>query len=198
MVQQGRLDRSNRVTRPKQGSWGSTSQDLLFVASRLFCLSKHESPRFVYAGIPLLLAAIHTFAIEYEALLNLELVGAELSTDSLARIMQVRYGVSGVLLRELEDLIEIRNEIIHPVPLPSGTPDNWPDYLRRVKEKGLLTTTGNPDADYCMFAQMASHKLFAWAVEVTKALYEAIVYSNPERTSLFRRFLDENFNTLFG
>ena len=168
------------------------------MASRLFRLSSQESPRFVYAGIPLLLAATHSFAIEFEALLNLEPVAAELSKDSLVKIMQLRYGVSGVLLRDLEDLVEIRNEIIHPMPLPSGTSDDWPDYLRRVKEKGLLTTTGNPDSDYYMLAQVASHNLFAWAVEVTKALYEAVVYSNPEKISLFRPFLNENFKTLFG
>ena len=94
--------------------------------------------------------------------------------------------------------MEIRNEIIHPVPLPTGTPDNWPDYLRRVKSKGLLSTTGKPNSDYVMLGQIASHKLFMWAIDVTEGLYKAIIESNPAKVELFRPFLDPNFQMLFG
>jgi hypothetical protein len=52
----------------------------------------------------------------------------------LPSLTETRYGVSGGLLEELRDLIEIRNEIMHPVPLPVGTAANSPDYLRRVKK----------------------------------------------------------------
>jgi hypothetical protein len=122
----------------------------------------------------------------------------ELSGDSLTKLMETRYRVSGDLLEDLRDLMEIRNEILHPVPLPTGTPDNWPDYLRRVKQKGLLTTSGSPNCDYVMLGQIASHKLFAWAVEVTKRLYRAIVYSNPAKVQMFQDYLDHNFDGLFG
>jgi len=176
------------------------------VASRLYRLSRDESDlssdknhsRFVYAGIPLLLAAIWSFAIEYESIQNLGPVPAELSTDPLVKVMQTRYGVSGGLLEDLRDLVEIRNELLHPIPLPPGTPDNWPDYLRRVKQKGLLASTGDPNADYIMFGQIASHRLFAWAVELTKRLYTAVVDSNPAKSPMFQPFLDSNFNALFG
>ena len=205
MVNSGRTDRSSRITQRKSGTWGTTSQDLLFVAVRLYRLSRDESSsrpdknssRLVYAGIPLLLAAAHSFAIEYEGILNSGPVPAELSVDSLVKIMDNRYGVSGCLLQDLQDLVEIRNEIIHPVPLPAGTPDNWPDYLRRVKKKELLTTTGDPNADYILLAQIASHKLFAWAVEVTKCLYSAIINSNPAKMPMFLPLLD-NLKNLFG
>lgn len=182
------------------------SQDLLHLAAQLFRLSKEESntrtdkntSRFVYAGIPLLLAAAHSFAIEYEGMLNLETLPAELSTDPLAKLMETRYGLSGRPLADLRDLIEIRNEIIHPIPLPAGTTDNWPDYLRHIKQKGLLSSTGDPKADYIMLAQIASHRLFEWAVEVTRVLYGAIVNSSLTKAQLFQNFLDENFKTLFG
>lgn len=130
--------------------------------------------------------------------MNLEPVPAELCTDSLVKIMEARHGVSGVLLQDLRDLVEIRNEIIHPVPLPSGTQDNWPVYLRRVKKKGLLTTTGDPNADYVLLAQIGSHKLFTWAVDVTKGLYEAVINSNAAKMQAFQPFLDHNFKNLFS
>lgn len=205
MAKTGRNDRLNRVTEHRSGTWGTVSQDLLHLAAKLFRLSKEESntrtdkntSRFVYAGIPLLLAAAHSFAIEYEGILNLEPLSPELASVPLAVLMETRYGLSGSRLEELRDLIEIRNEIIHPVPVPAGTPDNWPEYLRHVKQMGLLSSTGDPDVDFIMLAQMASHRLFVWAIEVTKSLYNAIVNSNPKKAQLFQNFLDENFKTLF-
>ena len=206
MSNAGRTDRLSRVTQHKSGAWGTVSQDLLHLAAKLFRLSKDESnaqtdkntSRFVYAGIPLLLSAAHSFAVEYEGILTLEPLPAELSTDPLAKLMETRYGITGSQLEDLRDLIEIRNEIIHPHPLPAGTPDNWPDYLRHVKQKGLLSSTGDPNADYIMLAQIASHRLFGWSVEVINVLYGAIVNSNPTKAQLFQKFLDDNFKTLFG
>jgi hypothetical protein len=109
-----------------------------------------------------------------------------------------RYGATSNLLADLGYLVEIRNEIIHPVPLPTGTPDNWPEYLRKIKRKGLLSTTGDPDADYIMMSQIASHRLFRWAIDVTKQVYAVIVHSNPAKITMFLPILDQNFGALFG
>lgn len=201
----GRTDRSCRIAERKSGGWGSSSQDLLYLAARLFRLSRDESSsrpdrnnsRFVYAGIPLLLGSTYSFAIEYEGFMNLCPVPTELIKDNLVRIMKERYGVSGDLLQDLRDLVQIRHEIIHPIPLPVGTRDNWPNYLRRVKEKGLLNTSGDPNADYILLGQIASHRLFTWAVEVTKSLYVAIINSNPAKAPACLPFLG-NFNTFYG
>lgn len=207
MLKNGRKERFERLTQPKTGAWGTSSQDLLRLAGRLFRMSAEEARSsrdqnhsdFVYAGLPMLLAAVQSFIIEYEGMLNLQPLSNELSAPSgLAVLLESRYGVTGDLLEEIRELIEIRNEIIHPVPLPPGTPDNWPDYLRRVKQRGLLLTTGDPKADYIMFDQISSHRLFEWAVEITKKLYEVIVYSNPDKILVFERYLDYNFQVLFG
>jgi hypothetical protein len=206
MTISGRSDRSARITQRRSGSWGSTSQDMLTVVARLFRLSNDEAKsrpdknhsRYVYAGIPLLLAAVQSFAVEYEGMLSLEPLPTELSADSLARLMETRYGVSGSNLEDLRDLIEIRNEIIHPVPLPAGTADNWPAYLRRIKQKGLLSSTGKPDSDYIMLGQIASHRLFKWAIAVTKNLYAVIIASNSAKVRMFEAFLDPNFESFFG
>ena len=207
MLKNGRKERSDRLTQPKTGAWATSSQDLLFFAGRLFRMSAEEARSsrdqnqsdFTYAGVPLLLAAVQSFIIEYEGMLNLQPLSDELSVPrGLAVLLESRYSVTGDLLEEVRELIEVRNEIIHPVPLPPGTPDNWPDYLRRVKQRGLLSTTGDPKADYIMFSQISSHKLFEWAVELTKKIYETVVYSNPDKVLMFERYLDYNFQTLFG
>lgn len=203
----GRKERSDRLTQPKTGAWGTSSQDLLSFAGRLFRMSAEEARSsldqnqsdFTYAGVPLLLAAVQSFIIEYEGMLNLQPLSDELSAPrGLAVLLESHYHVTGDFLEEIRELIEVRNEIIHPVPLPPGTSDNWPDYLRRVKQRGLLSTTGDPNADYIMFSQISSHRLFEWAVEITKKIYEAIVYSNPDKVLMFERYLDYNFQTLFG
>jgi hypothetical protein len=196
----GRAERSGRIAHRKSGAWGTSSQDVLMVAAKL-ARSRQDgnTSRYVYGGIPLLLAATHSFIIEYEAIGNVGALPSELYDGiSLARLMETRYGVSGDLLQDLRDLTEIRNEIIHPAPLPAGTRDNWPDYLRRVKQKGLLNTTGDPEADFILLSQIASHALFKWAVEITKQLYAAIVYSDLSKVQLFLPILDGNFRALFG
>src|SRR6266404_5406716 len=161
----GRVERADRITQRKSGAWGTSSQDFLMVVARLFRLSEQEASsrpdgntsRYVYAGIPLLLAACHSFIIEYEGIMNVGPMPPILSKrEPLVKLLK-GYGATSDLITDLRDLVEIRNEIIHPVPLPTGTPDNWPKYLRRIKHKGLLSTTGDPDTDYIMMSQIASH-----------------------------------------
>jgi hypothetical protein len=207
MPKKARDERSERLTQRKFGGWGTTSQDLLSVVGKLFHLSAEEAEasqdqnhsRYTYAGLPLLFSAIYSFIIEYEGILNSQPLSDNLLAKSgLADLLERRYGVCGDLLAEFRELNEIRNEIIHPIPLPVGTPDNWPDYLRSVKQQGLLSSTGNPQADYLMLPQMASHNLFKWAVGITEQVYEAIVNSDPAKAASFQRFVHLNFRTLFG
>lgn len=191
----------DRLIKPKVGASGSTSQDYLELTAKLFHQSEKESrssssgnhSAFVLAGIPLLVAAVHSFATEYESFMSngplAEALCKALSNDPLASLLESRYRVSGDLLADVKDLIEIRNEICHPVPRPPGTPDNWPEYLRHVKNKGLLSSTGDPTADFIMFHQITSHRLFAWAVDVIKGVFSAIVNSNPGDNLVFQLFL---------
>jgi len=199
MAPTGRRDRESRIIDQKSGSWASSSQDLLYLAVRLFRISKEESAsmpdhnmsRFVYAGIPFLLAAVHSFIVEYEGILPTRPLPIELSREPLAEIMEKNYGLSGDALQDLKDLVEIRNEIIHPVPLPTGTQDNWPTYLKRVKTKGILNSQSNPEFDYSLLGQIASHKLYVWAVDVTEVLYSRIVESDATKAPMFRLVLRE-------
>lgn len=109
--------------------------------------------------------------------------------DALDALVEQRYSVTGSVLEDFKDLIELRNELTHPVHLPPGTSDNWPDYLRRIKSLGLLNTTGKTDEDFDLLAQVASHRLFRWAFGVAKVLFQAIVNSDPQRASQFQDLL---------
>jgi|SRR5579864_4242242 len=207
MPNKAKTERSERLTQRKSGGWATMSQNLLFVVSKLYSLSAEEAAiaqdqkhsRYIYAGLPLLLSAIYSFIVEYEGMLNPQPLSADLlAKNGLAVLLEHRYGISGSLLEEFKDLTEIRNEIIHPIPLPVGTADNWPDYLRRVKQQGLLCSTGDPNADYLMLSQMASHTLFKWAVGITERVYDAILNSDPTKAPSYQRFGQANFRTLFG
>lgn len=201
----GRKDRQVRLQQLRSGAWGTISTDLVCFVERLFRFSKAEAvssedgnlSKFVYAGIPLLLAALRSFIIEQESLGRLTPPPPEVDSDDLIELLRSRYGVAEPLLEDVRLLREIRNEIIHPNPLPPGTPDNWPSYLRPIKERGLLTSTGRPDGDYIMYGQIASHSLFAWAVKVTRDTFEAIVNSEPMRGKPLQGFVD-NFEAFLS
>src|SRR5713226_4632054 len=73
--------------------------------------------------------------------------------------------------------IAVRNEMVHPVPLPTGTGDDCPTHLRHLKQTGLLESTG--EATDCRFMeQLASHRLFDWSCRVTRDLFQCVVNSN--------------------
>jgi hypothetical protein len=175
-----------------QGS--TTSQEFLVLVARLFELSKRSAAKadggnyssFTFAGLPMLLAALQALVVEYEYLLNP--LGVAPPPDINGPDFLGRYRVSGQLLDDFNDLIELRNEIIHPAHVPTGTPDNWPAYLGRVKDLGLLNTTGTPGGDYALFDQLASHRLFEWAIGVVRSLYGAVIMSDASRAPMFIGF----------
>src|ERR1039457_3171453 len=195
MGQGGFRDREDRLTDRNPGQWATSSQDYLLVVSKLFALSWREAKRYangnwsgyLYAGIPLLISSIHAFMVEYENMLRPK---SDLTKilDPPA-ILERRYGVAGSLLDDFKDLYEIRNELMHPAHLPPGTPDNWPEYLRRIKDIGLLNTTGRSDGDHHLLGQIASHRLFRWAMGIANRVFQAIVQREPPRAPLYQDLL---------
>jgi hypothetical protein len=134
----------------------------------------------------MLLAALRTFVVEYERRPGQTAEPSDINGSLFAS----RYAIDGALRDDLDALIELRNEIIHPAHVQTGSGDNWPVYLSDFKQKGLLNSTGDPQADYSLLSQIASHRLFAWAIRVTRSVYEKVVMSDPERESLFKGCLD--------
>jgi|HubBroStandDraft_6_1064221.scaffolds.fasta_scaffold03395_13 hypothetical protein len=192
----GTKDRKDRLGQRKSGQWSTVSSDLLYLACRLYKLSETEanastdkkSSKMVFAGIPLLLSSLSSLIIECENIGTVTPRALDMS-QPLPKLLSERYGMSGKLLKEFECLCEIRNEIVHPVPLPTGTKDNWPDYIRRVKDKRVVIEHPEPNTHYTFFAQMASHDLFAWAVVITREAYKAVIHSYPGQGGLFQIFL---------
>jgi hypothetical protein len=199
----GTRDRVDRVKQRLTGQWSSVSSDLLFLAARLYRLSEKEADasidkrtsRMVFAGIPLLLSSLTSLILECESIGVLTAPAVD-PLAPLPRVLSEKYGMSGELLKDFECLCEVRNEIIHPVPLPTGTNDNWPEYLRRVKDKRVAVEHPEPGTHYTFFAQMASHDLFAWAVVVIRGAYEVVIRSYPGGGGILQLFL-ANFNN-FG
>lgn len=195
MTRRGTQDRRERVT-TRHGGWSaSSSQDYLHLAHLLFCHSKSYAAgcaggncsKYTWAALPILLAALQALVVEYEFILNPQAVAKPSDINSPEFVS--RYGIAGELLENFNDLIELRNEVVHPAHAPTGTPDNWPGYLTRVKKLGVLESTGAADHDYVLLGQIASHRLFAWAVQIVRSLYEVVIASDSQRTPLFAPYL---------
>jgi hypothetical protein len=192
----GTKDRKGRLEQRKSGQWSTVSSDLLFLASRLYKLSEQDAnnatdkrtSKMVFAGVPLLLSSLYSLIIECESIAVLTAPDVD-PFKALPNVLSTKYGMSGELLKDFECLCEVRNEIVHPVPLPTGTADNWPEYLRRVKDKMVTVRHPDPETHYTFFGQLASHDLFAWAVFVTYGAYQAVIHSFPERGGTLQLFL---------
>jgi hypothetical protein len=165
------------------------------LASRLYRLASNEAAEsvngntsyYVFAGIPILLAALQALVAEIEFIIFSPKRRKPVDVNTLDFVKD--YGIVGDLHDDLNDLIELRNEIVHPAHATCGAKDNCPPYLSSVKKKGLLNSTGDPQTDYTMLGQIASHRLFKWSVGITQRLYKIVIESDPDRAPLFRPFL---------
>ncbi len=173
---QGRESRKQRITKKHNGGWGSSSQDFARLAFMLFeqsaCYAKKVDGNcsiYTLSGIPMLFSALRCLLVE----LNMGMHSQKqiVSSGNIATsandvyLIVNNYKLPKDLKEELRYLAEIRNEIIHPSHMPTGTDDNTPLYLNIVKEKGLLQSTGG-SSDYTWISQLQSHKLFQWAFEI--------------------------------
>lgn len=196
IANEGKKDRDARLREWRAGPWGTHHSILVEVIGELYQSSRSGGPisaSFTYAGIPLLVSALQSFVIEYECLLSFDRSCLEPLTrgglGGLRELLEKRYRVHGKLLEEAGLLIEVRNEMVHPVPLPEGSPDNCPEYLRPLKEAGLLKSTGE-ESDYVFEEQLASHKLFAWSCRVTRDLFQHVAASNPGKVAHWQEMVD--------
>ena len=81
-----------------------------------------------------------------------------------------------VLLALLDEIVvEVRNEIVHPMPFPTGTQWNVPNNLFPLHEMGLLISTGKPDSDYTFSDKVRSYALGYWCWEVVETCVTLLV-----------------------
>lgn len=71
------------------------------------------------------------------------------------------------ILENVALAVEIRNEIVHAVPVPIGTLWNVPAKLLPLHEMGVLMTTGKAEADYTLHDKFRSYALAYWCWEQT-------------------------------
>ena len=171
----GFASRKDRLTKRFGGAWGTSSQDFLMLVDMLYAASKRYadggdgnfSP-YTLAGVPTLLAAFRCLLIEVNDGVLTDLVSREDALASLAKsrneisFLEDWYTIPAELLADLRLLQEVRNEIVHPSHRPGPEADNTPTYLRSLKDRGLLQSTGK-EADYIWIGQLQSHRLFRWA-----------------------------------
>jgi len=192
MTTSGRADRESRLTENRSGAWGSSSADFMRVARLLFDHSKvyastidgNSSP-YTLCAIPMLLSSLRCLVVEYASYSPTDAVTLTMLTElnDFAKMLD-RYHVDEPLRSDAVLLQEVRNEILHSAHRPSGTPDNWPDYLRVLKDRGLTQSTGRVDSDYIFFSQLQSHRLFAWSWQVVRDLAETILRSDSRKSNV--------------
>lgn len=145
---------------------------------------------YALSAIPMLLSSLRCLVVEYASYppVDRSTLSALDRPADFAVVLKT-YGITDPLRSDALLLQDLRNEIIHPAHRPSGTPDNWPDYLRTLKDKGLLQSSGRNDSDYIFFSQLQSHRLFAWSWQVTRDIVERVLQSDPKKLPVLGRFL---------
>lgn len=186
----GKKSRNERLTNSLPGAWGAYSQSYMRLALTLLEASyqhalgnkdQNVSP-YPLTGIPLLFSALRALLIEcnsglYDMTLKEDKAIMErLSKDpNELKILYESYKVDGNLYEELSMMYEIRNELVHPALRPSGTQDMTPDYLRPLKELGVLQSTGDPSGDYPWMNQLESHRLFVYCFELLEKISHKVL-----------------------
>lgn len=130
MAAEGRKSREDRLLKEHSGAWGTSSVDFVVLVRDLYRLSKQYAEsfdgncsRFTYCGIPMLLTAIRCLMIEYESSHPTDYDALKVLSEPGDLVNMLKhYKTPDELLQEAKDLNEIRNEIIHPAHLPTGTP----------------------------------------------------------------------------
>ncbi|VAW97786.1 hypothetical protein MNBD_GAMMA20-1253 [hydrothermal vent metagenome] len=168
----GTKDRKERISCPKSGTWGSSSQDLVRLSTLLIESSKDYALKYdrnisIYAlaGIPVLFSALRALLLEA----NNGMYGrgkSESKLHDLNKINELKfvdkyYNLGNDALENLRLAYEVRNEIVHPSHMPAGTPDGTPEYLSVLRKRGLLQSG-------IWLDQLQSHKLILWIAEVIK------------------------------
>jgi hypothetical protein len=193
----GRGDRAGRLTENRAGAWGTSSADFMHVVRLLFANSKSYADSidgncspYALPAIAMLLTSVRCLVIEYASYPPADLAMLEALTEGndFMAILS-KYKIEDPLRSEALLMQELRHEILHPAHRPSGTRDNLPDYLRTLKQRGLLQSTGRADSDYIFLSQLQSHRLFEWAWQVTHGIVARVLHSDPEKHQTLENFL---------
>jgi hypothetical protein len=150
--------------------------------------------------LPLLLSCIRILAVEFEDTKEslskegykshlLESLRTSRGND-IVEILEY-YGASDELKINMDYLIEIRHEILHPAPFPAeGEP--LPDYLKILEGRGLLWRPPVPNFAHNLYYYFRSHRLFEWSFDLLIEACKYIIESEPYPEH-FREIYRNNF-----
>ena len=180
IADKGRKSRASRVREGVSGSWGTSSQDFVYLAKLLYGHSAKYAKRFdgncsayTPAGIPILLSALRCLLIELNADIyhtgraNQDVLEELAKSANDIEVIFKHYSIPTELHDRLELLVQVRHEILHPAHRPSGDVRNTPAYLAPLRRAKLLQSTGVKN-DYIWLDQLRSHRLFSWGFNTVK------------------------------
>ncbi len=185
--------RKDRLRNRQGGSWGTASTMYFHAVELVFRESAKaiaddptKTSRWVYAGVPVLMAGVEAFLIEHQHLLK-----DSSSIQTLAGVDPIRdvlrlYPFTHELRLDLEALVEIRNQIVHPSSVPFGKSE-WPESLQRLRDRKVLDGNTPPQSGMHALDLLASHPVFEWAVERCAEALDVVADSDPERSWMFHQ-----------
>ena len=165
LLEDSLLDRKNNLNTPPNNhmSKHSVGSIVLLVAGfecwlneAIDYLSSYDPKMRAYVELPVLR--------KYESLCNWN--GTDRFPLTNVRVIDRQQGLNFEdILTKLPLVVEVRNEIVHAVPVPTGTPWNLPPKLLPLHEMGVLMTTGKAEADYTLHDKFRSYALAYWCWE---------------------------------
>jgi hypothetical protein len=199
MSKGARKEREARITNPPDlrsvsGGFSATTSAWYYVlVGQLYSRSKAAGCGGNYwplAGIPMLLAGVEASVIEHQHLLRAptesKLAGAKPLLDVLKT-----YALPAELLQHIEDLIEIRNEIIHPISRST----HCPEYIERLQKLGVLES-GPVDSGATILGKMLNPEVFKTAIEWCSQVLHHIAKSDPAREWITERMAGNLYRIL--
>jgi hypothetical protein len=129
------------------------------------------------------LAGVESFLIEHQNLLqDSSSIQTVAGIKELPLVLRL-YPMPDELRLDMEAVIEIRNHIVHPSPLPVEKPE-WPASLQRLRDRYVLVGD-MPQSSTDVLALLANHAVLEWAV-VQSAEVLKLVAASDDRTDVFR------------
>lgn len=185
--------RKERLRNRQGGSWGTASTMYFHAVELVFRESAKavaddptKTSRWVYAGVPVLMAGVEAFLIEHQHLLkDSSSIQTIAGVDPIRDVLRL-YPFADELRLDLEALVEIRNQIVHPSSVPFGKPE-WPESLQRLRDCKVLDGNTPPRSGMHALALLASHPVFEWAVERCAEALDVVADSDPERSWMFHQ-----------
>ena len=139
--------------------------------------------RWVYAGIPVLIAGVESFLIEHQNMLkDSSSIKTLAGIQAIAEVLKL-YPLPSEMRLDMDAVIEVRNQIVHPSPLPFGRAE-WPKSLARLRDKKVLD--GNtPQSGTDVLSLLANHNVFEWSVRKSAETL-MLVAASDDREDFFR------------